>query len=608
MSIEEPPVDLDLTNPRQFRQAQDLYDRLRALYDSDDIREGELQTLQDLHTQMMPMWEEEAARDAQRAELERGYQFGDVGDKAGDDTLAAAMSTFANAGDVTRRMLPESVQDYVHPAVSYLPDMALGGLLGAFGGLQKAVGYGSEVADLGARNLVEGLGGDYRFAPGTGAEKLYKDLMGGLEVAGVGPEIRALGAVSQAARPMLSRQGLLDATEGVRDFAIDDFGGLRLYRGTNDSGERITGGIGEGLLFGTPHEDVARLYGDNVTSFELPDGAKILTEGTKEFADITGRKRGPLLRTMQPGENLVSAANEAIERARAAGYDAVDFNSTRDMGVAIINRDVVRPIPSAPTDPAAARGQEIMGLLTSGRSADVTDEMLDLGDPVQNARLNEHLFNNYDLPMDAASRAERARGFKGGLYSGTGDDFTAFRDQSWATDNPDLAYTYAPSEGGSIMPLAMRAKHGAPVINAGGANWNALTPSMREGGPDAPYIAGLMTDPEEIAKYGEDLLSTQNIADAARMQGSSGVTFNDLVDVGGYFSKYAPEGPMRDAQKASIARASGPSTVEMRHYPNQVRSAFARFDPRLSHLRNLNAALAAGAPLGLLALQDEEQY
>jgi len=256
----------------------------------------------------------------------------------------------------------------------------------------------------------------------------------------------------------------------------------------------------------------------------------------------------------------------------------------------------------------AVRG--ILDLLGSGRADEITDSMLDLGDPVLNARLNEALWQKYDLPMDAASRMERATamGHKGGLYSGTGDDFTGFNNKAWATTNPDLAYTYAPSDGGTVMPLTMRARRGAPVVEAGGANWNALTPSMRAGGPDAPYLPNILRDPDEIAKYGEDILTTNNFAKAAKDQGFSGVTFNDVVDVGGYLSKHFPQGPAREAQLASIRRAAKPSTVEMRLYPNQVRSAFARFDPRLAHLKNLNAALAgaAGVGGGLLAMTPEE--
>ena len=257
-------------------------------------------------------------------------------------------------------------------------------------------------------------------------------------------------------------------------------------------------------------------------------------------------------------------------------------------------------------DPAAVRGAEIMDMLRSGRSDDVTGEMLDMGYPVANARLNQYLYQNYDLPMDHASRMERARamGHQTGLYSGTGEDFLAFNDSAvYATTNPDLAYTYSPAVDGSIMPLTMRAMHGSPVVNAGGARWNRLTGSMRAGGDNAPYIPHMFTAPELVEKYGENLYRTRDFEEAAKDQGFSGVTFNDMEDVGGYFNKYFPEGPLRDAQSESIKRAFMPSKVEARMYPNQVRSQFARFDPRLSHLRNLSAAAAGTGLLGT-ALQD----
>jgi hypothetical protein len=40
--------------------------------------------------------------------------------------------------------------------------------------------------------------------------------------------------------------------------------------------------------------------------------------------------------------------------------------------------------------------------------------------------------------------------------------------------------------------------------------------------------------------------------------------------------------------------------------PNLVRSKFARFDPRLSNLKNLSAAIAS-VPGGLLALQEMQK-
>lgn len=182
----------------------------------------------------------------------------------------------------------------------------------------------------------------------------------------------------------------MPADDAVGRFAADEFGGMKLYRGTNDSGERITGGIGEGYLFGSPYEDVARLYGDNISQFELMDNARVLREGTPEFAQLTGRKRGELLRTMRPGESLKTAADDAIAKARDAGYDAVEFTSMRDMGVAVLNPSAVKTnLP-----PAEARGAEVLDLLKSGRASEVTDDMLDLGDPVLNAQLSEYLYRS----------------------------------------------------------------------------------------------------------------------------------------------------------------------------------------------------------------------
>lgn len=133
----------------------------------------------------------------------REYQFGDVGSEAGNEDLAAAGDIWANAGDVSRRMLPESLQPYVGRSASYLPDMALGGLVGVSGAAQKGIGYGAEVADAGVRGIAGLLGMKWPYAPGTSAQKLTNDILGGIEWTGVGPEARALGLASEAAKPAL---------------------------------------------------------------------------------------------------------------------------------------------------------------------------------------------------------------------------------------------------------------------------------------------------------------------------------------------------------------------------------------------------------------------
>lgn len=201
------------------------------------------------------------------------YQFGDVGSRMGNKTLAAAADTFANAGNVTRSMLPESLQAYVPPSVSYLPDMALGGLLGALGGGEKAIGYGAELGDMAARSVIEGLGFNYPFAPGTGARKLAGDLIGGLDAAGAAPEGRMVGAILDAAGPVI-RRGVMDAAS---DFGTDEFGGVgfRAYHGSPhdfDKFDLSKIGTGEGAqayghgLYFAENEGIARFYRDALAS------------------------------------------------------------------------------------------------------------------------------------------------------------------------------------------------------------------------------------------------------------------------------------------------------------------------------------------------------
>ncbi len=59
--------------------------------------------------------------------------------------------------------------------------------------------------------------------------------------------------------------------------------------------------------------------------------------------------------------------------------------------------------------PVKNRGDEILDLLNTGKADQVTDQMLDMGNSVDNTQLNMYLSQNYDLPMDAASRAEREK-------------------------------------------------------------------------------------------------------------------------------------------------------------------------------------------------------
>ncbi len=123
-----------------------------------------------------------------------------------------------------------------------------------------------------------------------------------------------------------------------------------LYRGSNGSDLRIEGGIAPSCLFAAASEATARLYGDEIERIGVTSSARILVEGTAEFARVVKRRRGPLLRVLRHGETLKSAADAAVASATAAGYDAVEFTSMADMGIAIMNEAAfVRSVPETTT-------------------------------------------------------------------------------------------------------------------------------------------------------------------------------------------------------------------------------------------------------------------
>ena len=497
--------------PAERANLEYTYQRLASLMDSGDIRQAEMDELYRIDDLLRPIWtQEQADYEQQMADAPKGYQFGDVGARAGNETLAAAGDVLANAGNVTRAALPESMQPYLSPAWGRIPDIGLAGLLGLVGGVEKGVGYGAEVLDAGARGIMDMLGVTPRYAPGTGAEVLAGDILGGLEVTGVGPEARAFGALRKAA--MTDARGKIAST--AKNFIADESGSVP------------------------------------VPGFRPPSAVSGLEQ-------------------------------------HAAG---------------------------------------IVDLLRSGRADEITDAMLDLGDPVMNARLNEALWQNYDLPMDYASRMGRAEqmGFSD-AYHGTGDDISAV-DPSffgngqdllgsgfYTTTNTSRAERYVPraktpgielskdyAEGGNVMPLAVREPNAFDLKEPLGAAAESIASSyakdpaftvqrMSSGAIHVSDINGnsVLLDPMQPRHW-----TLQNMRKAFGPSDASNV----LSEIG-YSGVAGPE--------------AGGHTVRASYNPSDLRSRFARFDPRLAHLRNLNAALAGGAgiPIGLLAMQpNEEQY
>ena len=257
--------------------------------------------------------------------------------------------------------------------------------------------------------------------------------------------------------------------------------------------------------------------------------------------------------------------------------------------------------------------QEISNLLASGRADEVTDEMLSKLTPNDNMELFE-LYQSgatgMDLPMDEASRMARAEAmFPRDGYHGTNADIKGFQGNVFSSDNPTLSSTYARgSADAQIYPLRLGSKLGDTVVEGGGVNWNQLNPD--EIYKTDPAVAGWLGYDELSDGLGR--VSTRGVERAAMREGRSGVQFKDINDTGPGFNSnqfknlgYTKE-QERALQKQYMENLSKPSNVDVRLSPNLVRSKFARFDPRLSNLKDLSAAIAS-VPGGLLALLEMQK-
>lgn len=239
---------------------------------------------------------------------------------------------------------------------------------------------------------------------------------------------------------------------------------------------------------------------------------------------------------------------------------------------------------NALTPPSPA--QQVADLLASGRAADVTDEMLAKLTPNDNAelfKLYQSGATGPDMPMDVASRMQRAEamGFDTGtpLYHGTGADFQAF----------------VPSETG---------KFGPGVYTSPEASMAEKYMDMRDGGGKNVMQAfnrgeRLRIDSEFTADQKKRLKLPKRVNSP-----------DDLWPSGVTAEQFYSDLDRRAARGGYTAKEFGsPYQEVITSDPRNIRSRFARFDPRLSHLANLSAAGAGVAVInGQDDLTPEEQF
>jgi hypothetical protein len=216
----------------------------------------------------------------------------------------------------------------------------------------------------------------------------------------------------------------------------------------------------------------------------------------------------------------------------------------------------------APQTPA----QRVAGLLSSGRADEVTDEMMAAVDPQEMARLYASGATGMDLPMDEASRMVRARemGFTDEGYHGSVDDILSFR----------------PSIRGKLGPGVYTAPE-APLANSFAGKIYGEEEYL-EGGNVLPLFVRSNPAPDMFR------------SEASALARAEGDPFRGAEMFTNYLDNLGFTGVKVNSEQTTLN-------------PANVRSRFARFDPRLSHLRNLNAANASPLLGGAVIAAPQEQ-
>jgi hypothetical protein len=199
------------------------------------------------------------------------------------------------------------------------------------------------MAQSGARGFTTGLlGGPVDLANmamgGAGGER---PVMGS---EWVGDKLSGMGLLSgkpEGAGQTLAELGggLLNPGGAVKGAALATMAAvpksMKLYRGTNGSTEKISTGSPEWdkHLFAATSPEQAKMYGSSVQEMTVKDSAKVLRESSKDFRSLVG--------PLKKGENLVDYGTRATAAAKEAGYDVLNFDKWKDLGVAVLNRGAV---------------------------------------------------------------------------------------------------------------------------------------------------------------------------------------------------------------------------------------------------------------------------
>lgn len=272
--------------------------------------------------------------------------------------------------------------------------------------------------------------------------------------------------------------------------------------------------------------------------------------------------------------------------------------------------------------------EQIMELLRTGRGSEVTDEMMREANQVR-------LTQMYDLPMDEASRMGRATGM-GAILDETArpqelyhaystqaapeGQFDAFKgdpysppgrwNATYAAENPEFANKWGErfgmdidyATGQNVPNYAVK-----PVTIVGqGDDFDYLNPAHVE---RARAVAKQEGNEDRFDKIMKRVLN----GDATWADVEDDYVFTPVLEKAGFRSAVVSENAMSNyirktlpERRATYERVDKtqygmpPSMNRMVFRPQNIRSIYARFDPRLKHLKHLSAGIGGLAAANAL--------
>ena len=349
-----------------------------------------------------------------------------------------------------------------------------------------------------------------------------------------------------------------------------------------------------------------------------------------------GSGLGQLLTEMSPAADIRDMAQSSRD-LMGSGSPMDAAGNAAMLGAAALG--VFTPGSASSVKGASSDGVDaIVKALREGRAGEVTDDMLGALTPEQNARL----FNAYergetgaDMAMDEASRMARMREMKRDVdaYHGGANNVTEF--------DPSLTGTVQTSDWGDgtyLAPEKSSANYYAGEAasrskdTVGDAIYKEYEEMAKSFGTRPMFevldLRNKVNDPVAQKNYATLTAKFDEYrAHKEAFRASNGGVVFPLKAKAQNPLYYQYEG-ITDPYLGAQAKSSGNDAVFVHHAPDRaagetlsdsveeilipdpsnIRSRFARFDPRLSHLSNLSAAvpLAVGAGAASRGMQGDE--